>query len=310
MNLRILDFDGSLIRQTKLLEQFPLRVFPLQDWGPVIRMACSLRRFEQFDRALAVILGSAADDSPWLTLYGSGDFHHVTLALLKRQTRPFNLLVLDNHHDWMRGLPFMHCGTWLLHAARLSMVNQIYHVGGNVDFDNYYQWLTPWNLLRHGKIVVFPGLRRFQKGAWASIPTHPLRKLDQCSLSADSLDEMIRPFRFQLSRLPLYVTLDKDVMPVTDAIVNWDSGHVTLDEVTRVMRCFMRAARVKLAGMDIVGDWSPVKVKGLIRWFFHVSEHPELSVDASEASERNADTNVALLESICHAKHGNCLQAG
>ncbi|HEV3205083.1 MAG TPA: hypothetical protein VGY77_11895, partial [Gemmataceae bacterium] len=179
MDLRFLDLDGSLIGQNKLRERFDAPVFRLQDWGPYIRLACRFGRFERFQKALAAKLGSEMDISPHLSLYGSGDFHHVSLALLKRLSRPFNLLVLDNHPDWMRGLPFIHCGTWLYHAAHLPMVNQIFHFGGNVDFDNYYQWMAPWRLMRARKIIVFPALQRFHKGSWATIPTYPLRKPDQ-----------------------------------------------------------------------------------------------------------------------------------
>jgi len=84
----------------------------LRSWGPRLRLACSRRRFARFERSLARELGSARDLEPGLTLYGSGDFHHVSLALLRRLEGPFNLLMLDKHPDWMRGLPFAHCGEW------------------------------------------------------------------------------------------------------------------------------------------------------------------------------------------------------
>src|SRR5205085_8703257 len=139
------------------------------EWGPRLRLASAFGRFRRFGRFVAASLGSAAGD-PAVTLYGSGDFHHVSLALLQLQTGPFNLLVLDNHPDWMRGVPFLHCGTWLHHAARLPLLGRIFHAGGDVDFDNYYQWMAPWKLLGSGKITVLPGLRRFKRKQWSTVP--------------------------------------------------------------------------------------------------------------------------------------------
>jgi hypothetical protein len=70
-------------------------------------MACRLGKFARFERALAGFLGSDTDREPALTLFGSGDFHHVSLALLRRLQQPFNLLVIDKHPDWMRAIPFL-----------------------------------------------------------------------------------------------------------------------------------------------------------------------------------------------------------
>src|SRR5262245_48684299 len=106
MELRILDLDGSVTAQPRLLSMSP-QVFPAQEWGTSIRLACTFARFWAFQRRLETLFGVPVDEAPALTLYGSGDFHHVTLALLRRLTRPFNLLVLDKHPDWVRGVPLL-----------------------------------------------------------------------------------------------------------------------------------------------------------------------------------------------------------
>ena len=86
--------------------------------------------------------------------------------LLARQASPCNLAVIDNHPDWMRGVPFLHCGTWVHHAARLSHVRRIIHIGGDVDFDNLYRFMAPWPALHRGKITVIPARRSFGRGQW------------------------------------------------------------------------------------------------------------------------------------------------
>jgi hypothetical protein len=298
MHVRILDLDGGLLLQQRFVDRHRPEVMPAREWGPRIRLACSFRRYRRFERALAGWTGRATDAGPSLTWYGSGDFHHVSLALVRRVARPFNLLILDNHPDWMRGVPFLHCGTWVYHAARLPLVRRIFHVGGEVDFDNHYRWMAPWKWLRGGKITVFPALRRLRRGPWANIGHEPLRPGPASPVAQDRLEELLHPFHAELARWPLYVSLDKDVLRQGESIVNWDSGHLTLQEVSGVLEAFLRAAGGRMAGMDVVGDWSPVRVQGLLRRTLHWTEHPPLAVDPAGATRLNEAVNLALVEGI------------
>ncbi len=298
MQVRILDLDGSLVRQTQLLRRSTAVVFRLQEWGRDIRLACSHGEFSSFQKRLTQLAGSAHDTRPFLSFLGSGDFHHVSLALLRRLTGPFNLLVIDNHPDWMRGIPFLHCGTWLYHAAQLPAVQRIIHLGGEVDFDNRYRWLAPWPMIRTGKIIVAPPRNRHRGRSWERIEHRPLRRYPNQSARPDMIEEWLAPYRDELSAWPLYISLDKDVLTASEAVVNWDSGYMTVAEVLAILEAFSNAAGGDLAGMDIVGDWSPVHLRGLMRRFLHWTEHPVLAVNASEAAQRNEALNLRLLECV------------
>jgi hypothetical protein len=297
MYIQILDLDGGLGGQNNLWTQYLPVMIPARGWGRGIRLGCSFRRFRRFERFLARWQPAGTAAGPALTFCGSGDFHHVSLALLRRLHNPFNLLLLDNHPDWMRGVPFLHCGTWVYQAAWLPQVRRVFHVGGDVDFDNYYRWMAPWRLLRTGKIIVF-GRRRFRRGSWFAVPNQPVREQPDCPASPGYLERLLRPFRKELSEYPLYISVDKDVMIEAEAVVNWDSGHLHLDELKGILGTFLRSACGNLIGMDIVGDWSPVRLRGLLRRFLHWTEHPALTVDEGEATRRNERTNLELLEAV------------
>jgi hypothetical protein len=291
MRHQFLELDESLDLQSALHGSTDVVRIPARHWAPAIRLACGFRRFRRFRSEVI-----RHYHSPSLTFCGSGDFHHVTLALLAATDRPFNLLVLDNHPDWMRGLPFLHCGTWLHHAARLPNVQRIFHAGGDVDFDNHYRWLAPWSMLRSGKIVVLPAVRSFTLGNWSGVPNRPLRhngRLDRAHLEA-----MLRPHRVELARFPLYISVDKDVLAAQDAVVNWDSGHLGLDELTIVLETFLDAAHGSLAGLDTVGDWSPVRVQGMFRKLLDKTEHPPLTIDPADAARRNQIVNRRLVDFV------------
>jgi hypothetical protein len=293
MQTRILDLDGSVVRQRGLRQRSAATVLPLRDWGLRLRLACRFATYRRFERALAEALGTA-HDGPSLTFVGSGDFHHVSLSLIRRQPGPINLLVLDNHPDWMRGGPILHCGTWLAHAARLPQVRRIFHVGGEVDFDNGYRWLAPWPELRSGKIVVLPAVRRFGGARWARVSHQALRQRPDEPASRDGLEEWLGPFRRELASCPLYVSLDKDVLIANDAIVNWDSGRLGTGEVFDVVTAFAQAS-AEVGGMDVVGDWSPARMGGPLRQALAWWEHPRLDIDPEEALVRNEELNLGLL---------------
>jgi hypothetical protein len=303
MQTRVLDLDGSIVHQTGLLARSAAAVLPLAAWGPRLRMGCGHGAFRRFERDLARLAGPEPGGGPLLTFCGSGDFHHVSLALLRRQPRPCNLLVIDNHPDWMRGVPLLHCGTWLYHAARLPQVARVFHVGGEVDFDNAWRWLAPWPLLRSGKITVLPAVRRFRAGGWREVNHEPLRPDPDCPADRGRMKAWLHPFRAELAARPLYVSLDKDVLSADESVVNWDSGRLTTGEVQDVLRAFLSAAG-DLAGMDVVGDWSPVRVAGPLRRALHWTEHPRLTVDAAEATRRNQALNLLLLDTVGEAAAG------
>ena len=266
---------------------------PAQDWGGRIRLACGFGTFDRFRRWLDDWL---PDRVPGVTLYGSGDFHHVTLALLGRVREPFNLLVLDKHPDWMRGIPFLHCGTWLRHALRLPGLRRAFLCGGEADFDNTYRWLAPWPEILEGRVVVFPARRRFVRGGWAKIPVRPL--LADGTPVDESLRDALEPLRDELRRYPLYVSIDKDVLTPEDAAVNWDSGLLRLSDAVTTLETFLAAAGGRLAGADVLGDWSPVRLGHWLNRLCDRLDHPSPIHNPAEAAERNRKANAALLRTL------------
>jgi hypothetical protein len=294
MRLQILDLDGSLTAQPTLKDRCASAIHLLKDWGPRIRLGCRHGAFRRFEDDLNSRLG--APTKPALTFCGSGDFHHASLALIRRIQEPFNLLVIDKHPDWMRSVPLMHCGTWVRHAVRLPGLHRLYHVGGDLDFDNGFRWLAPWPELLAGKIKVIPAIRRFERGRWQRITHQPLRVRPDERALGDRVLGLIQADMAELARYPLYISLDKDVMTVEEAVVNWDSGFLRLEEVKSILDVFVSAAQERLAGMDVVGDWSAVRLRGLFRKTLDWIEHPTLEVNALDAAATNERLNLRLID--------------
>ncbi len=293
MRVRVIDLDGSVTSQERLIRAFRPEVIDMRRTGPSLRLACRWSRFFRFEQRLDRLIDH--DAGPAIHLLGSGDFHHLTLALLRRINQPFNLLVLDNHSDWVGGSPMLHCGSWLNHAAKLHNVRRIFHVGGDRGFDNRTRWLAPTDALRSGKIVTLPAVRTFNTGFWKHTPHQPLRARPEAIIDSERLEDVISPYLDDLDRWPLYVSLDKNVLWLPESITNWDAGHLDMQEVREVLQFFLKASSDELAGMDIVGDWSEVQTRGIIQHLIHSMSHPKRAVDADQASLCNEHTNITLL---------------
>src|SRR5262249_32055123 len=153
----------------------------------------------------------------------------------------------DKHPDWMRAIPVMHCGTWLWHALKLPNLKRVIHVGGDLDFDNHYRRLAPWRDLHSGRVTVIPASRCYQRGSWPSIPHRPLLQPGGSETVTQALERALRPMLDNLSREPLYISLDKDVLSAAEAVVNWDSGMLSFADVRAVIDWFHAACGGRLA---------------------------------------------------------------
>jgi len=64
---------------------------------------------------------------------------------------------------------------------------------------------------------------------------------------------------------------------------------------------FIRAAAGRVIGMDVMGDWSRPRTKGVLRSVLNITEHPALRVHPQEAAAVNGRTNQALIETVARA---------
>ena len=109
-------------------------IVPLREWEESIRFGCRMSELRQLQ---SVIVPSN------VVFMGSGDFHHISHLLLDRiwNSEPFDVVVLDNHPDNMR-FPFgIHCGSWVVHAARLPQIRCV-HILGITSAD--VSWRHAW----------------------------------------------------------------------------------------------------------------------------------------------------------------------
>lgn len=239
----VLDFDNSVLP----LGKNEIRI-SLEDWQEAIRFGCSWRAFFRLENHLRQAL--TKDYSCVFT--GSGDFHHLTLFLLRELERresnpePVDLVVLDNHPDNMR-YPFgLHCGSWVSSAAAMSFVRHVHVIGiCSSDITLAHAWenrLTPFfrRKLTYWSVGKSAGWLRLvgQKDACRTFSF------------ADALIDAFLPVANSSPRI--YFSLDKDVLDPTVVRTNWDQGVF----MERHLTALIAACRKNIVGADICGDVS------------------------------------------------------
>lgn len=144
-------------------------------------------------------------------LLDSGNYHYLSYFWLKRISVPFRLLLFDNHTDMQPPAlgEILSCGGWVRDSSRdIPNLEEIWLVGP--DQDSFDQ--------------VDPLLR------------DKTRFLSREALSSDpeAVERYLRSFC--QGTLPVYISIDKDVLCEKDVATNWNQGDLTLNELKDMLR--------------------------------------------------------------------------
>lgn len=157
----------------------------------------------------------------------SGNYHYMTRLWLEKLQIPFRLLVFDNHTD-MQPPAFgglLSCGGWIAASLEeLPLLQEVILVGP--DEEAYTQ--------------VEPDLQ--QKVFF----------LSREKLSTMTAEEKEGFFNNLSEDLPLYVSVDKDVLCKGDASTTWSQGDMHLSELMSFLELVLE--RQNILGMDVCGE--------------------------------------------------------
>lgn len=261
MDIHILDLDGTLPTQLPIARRLgagQARLHDLRHFGPSLRLWCSAFAYDAF---VEHCRAAQPARGPTLTLFGSGDFHHLTASFLATAPGPLTVVHFDNHPDWCHTVPRRHCGSWVNDALSLPHVRRVITLGPCSD-DLVRPDRKRANLaaLSEGRLVVLP---------WRHVPSRvrvPVRPGEGHTVHdgvihwrtlwdrqwADVLEDLAATI---VSRR-IWITIDKDVLGPGDAVTNWDQGDLPLDHLLAAIRCL--AGRFDIVGADICGDYTPL----------------------------------------------------
>jgi len=307
VRLRILDLDQSLPAQVPVrarLAEGRVQVVDLRRQAEDFRLWANRSDMDWLSRALAALPPPSGDGIP-LTLVGSGDYHHLTIALLSALQEPVTLIHFDNHPDWVRFPPAFHCGSWVNRALELPLVAKVVTLGPCAD-DLSWPQTKGANLkaLSAGRIEMYPWThapsRLILPDLLGQIGPGPGHESHDNALHWRNLADQDWPSFIEAlaQRLPtdaIWITIDKDVLRSEDAVTNWDQGQMPLARLLDALPLLARHRRI--VGMDLCGEYAAPSflnpLKRLSAWMDHPAPLP-----SSQDLARNEETNRLLLERI------------
>lgn len=310
--LQILDLDGSVTKQYELLAEQEFTIIPMQEWGKKIRLLCSFSTFRQFEIELGRQLNKQLKQMPSITLLGSNDFDHVTLALLRQISTPFNLLFFDKHADWN---PFfltdVMCGSWLYHAFSATNMRTVFHVGGSEKafdatgdiFDAVECFGNGRGIQKYidaGRIVCLPAIRSFNQNPYVDYEqtiNQPVKISTQ--VCRQRLKSLISQYQEQLKSMPLFIAIDKDVLAAQDNVQSWEPGELFLEDIESIIYTFLELCNYHVVGVSVCGDYSESNYNNFFQ-FRNIIEKLALShgvrVEVNQSKLTvNEETNIKLI---------------
>ena len=146
----------------------------------------------------------------------SGNYHHLSRLYIDLIKQPFDLIVYDNHTD-MQFSAFgniLSCGSWIADAYKTCKnIHNIIIIGANE------QYIQDCEFRNDDKIIF-----------------------------ADSIFDV----QIAGNNLPIYISIDKDVLSVEEFASDWDQGKMSVINLTEELKHLIK--NCKILGTDICGE--------------------------------------------------------
>lgn len=170
----------------------------------------------------------------------SGNYHYMTRLWLDRIKEPFCLLVYDNHTD-MQPPAFggiLSCGGWI--AASLDELENLRHV-----------------ILVGPDEAAYEQIEERLKERVTFLSRERLQGMSETEISQFLRDTVVSECGWKSQSLPLYISIDKDVLCPEDAQTTWSQGDMHLTTLLAGVQTVLESAKETggvIAGVDICGE--------------------------------------------------------
>lgn len=144
----------------------------------------------------------------------SGNYHYITKIITDHITEPFGLVMYDHHTDMQIPMvpEMMSCGDWAGQAlSQNKNLRQLVIVGPPES--DIKQTLESYSGSQSGRLLTFSAE----------------------DLHGDLLENKLKLIR---TDLPLYISIDKDVLGTEYTETNWSQGDMSIDGLERLLSVF------------------------------------------------------------------------
>ncbi len=118
------------------------------------------------------------------------------------------------------------------------------------------------------------------------------------NLAETDLEESLARILSLIENDAVWFSIDKDVLPESEALTNWDQGQMPLAAVKKTIETI--GAHKRIIGADICGEFSPARHSNLLKRWEAKMDQPQRADDAGLLA-RNESINRELLATIDRA---------
>lgn len=158
----------------------------------------------------------------------NGNYHYLTRLWAEKLDEKFDLVVFDHHTDMQQSAfgDILSCGSWILHVLddKYIKCNKIILIGPPEASLKYIGNVFHDRLL----CIAEEDIENF------------LSENNEAYLDISN------------SKLPLYISIDKDLISKNEFVSNWDQGNLSTKQITEIIKNLSRGR--KIIGADICGE--------------------------------------------------------
>jgi arginase family enzyme len=301
-SIRILNFDDSVVKQKAVVSEYSAQVIDLRAVGPCVRFWLNKESKSKIAQNLR------GGEKNAVTFLGSGDFHQVSAVLLEQFSQPLSLIVFDFHPDWDILPPRFGCGSWLATTLVKKNILKAVLLGvSSSDISTFSLQTGNLGAFKDDRLEIYPYQHSPALAFCKNIPANVSLRIERGiffqrifwqQIKEKNLEDFILSLIKRLPSREVYLSIDKDCLKKGYACTNWEEGMFNLDELLSILKLFK--ANTDIVGADIIGDYSPIKIKNPFkRWLAHL-DHPKTNsasgLSPELITEINTKTNQKILE--------------
>ena len=300
--IRIINFDNSITSQSNLVRRFAPQIIDCVKFGPL----CRLWLNRELKQQIQLCLNPEAKNK--ITFFGSGDFHHISKLLIGQFTEPVSVIIFDNHPDWDILPPKFGCGSWVNRIIEQPNVLKTVLAGvSSGDLDTFSIQTANLSRFKNNRLEIYPYYHPPSKVFFRNVPQNIsiisgkklfYRKINWQFLKDKDLNNFFLNLMQRLPSQKVYVSIDKDCLRKEYAITNWEEGKLDLGQLLLMLKLIKD--NLDIVGLDITGDFSPVRIKGRLKTFCSNWDHPKdysaKGKDISLINSVNEQTNIKILD--------------
>jgi arginase family enzyme len=252
-----------------------------RSWGRRLRYSATREGISQFYDFIR-------EKTARFTLFGSGDYHHLSALWLRRLEEPVTLVSFDNHPDWDIRPPHWCCGTWINRALELPMVRRAVIWGcGNYELNWPANLFVSRKALRTERLQVWPWTERLKNSGRKRWP----------GMTRENWREKFSDFARRIIGEKIYVTVDLDCLAREEARTNWENGLFKIEDIAWALEELR--SQSEIVGGDLCGGYSTPQFE---RWKQRIEstiDHPALEpMTDAETARRNGRAMQLIWSSL------------